>query len=345
MNMTIIFGIILIGTGAFMSGSFSIPFDKVKNWKWENYWLVYGFFAYIIMPLLACLIFSPDFLSVYQLLPASKLIWIFFLGAIYGIANLTFGLSLRYLGVALGYALSLGLMMAIGTVVPPILDGRLAKMFEGAGGILLLSGIAVSLVGIVISGYAGMLKNKQLEALKLAAVNKDFHLGKGLIAALFVGITGSSMALGIEQGGFITKSIIANGTNPLFADSALFLLLYSGSFVTTLIWCLYQSKKGGSLSNFIKPNNNSLIKNYIYCGLAGFLWYINYVFFGMGKSSMGEFSFVAWGILMSLTIVFATLWGLYRGEWRGVNKHIKLLMWIGLATLIFASFLIGLSSN
>lgn len=343
MNLYIIYGILLISIGAFMSGSFAIPFDKVKGWKWENQWLIYSLFGYVIVPLLVCLVFVPDLIEVLRMAPSGTLWLVFLLGMIYGAANLTFGLSLRYLGIALGYALSLGLMMAIGTLVPPLIDGRLVLLFEGNGGIMLITGIIVSLVGISISGYAGFLKSKRME--KNEKANREFNIKKGIAAALFVGVTGSATALGLEQGIPIAKASIETGTNPLFQDSIVFLVLYNGSFVTTLIWCLYLSIKNKTVKNFFKPSGSVLISNYFYCALAGFLWYINYVFFGMGKTQMGEFSFVAWGILMTLTIVCATLWGLYRGEWKGVSVKIRLFMWIGLIILVFASFLIGISSS
>ena len=339
----IIFGILLISTGALMSGSFAIPFDKVKNWKWENYWLVYSLFAYVVVPLAVCVCFVPDFIQALGTIPLRTVLWVFLLGAVYGAANLTFGLSLRYLGIALGYALSLGLMMAIGTLVPPALDGRLAKLFEGNGGMMLLSGILISLAGIGISGYAGFLKGKQAELKE--GINREFNIRKGVFAALFVGITGSSAALGIEQGKPIANACIQFGASPLFQDSVVFLVLYSGSFLTTVIWCIYLSIKNKTYFNFVRSSNNSIGINYLFCAFAGFLWFINYVFFGMGKSQMGEFSFVAWGILMTLTIVFATLWGLYRGEWKKAPIKIRKLMWTGLVVLIFASFLIGISSN
>ncbi len=343
MNIFILYGILLIAVGALMSGSFAVPFDKIKNWKWENYWLIYSLFAYIIFPLLVCLIFVPGLKQIFELVPASVLLYVFIMGVIYGAANLTFGLSIRYLGFALGFALSLGLLMAISTLVPPLIDGRLAKMFEGRGGILLIAGVLISLVGIGISGYAGFLKSKHSE--QKEGVNKEFNLRKGIFAALFVGVTGAASALGVEQGVSIAQASITVGANPLFQNCAIFLVLYAGSFVTSLVWCVYLSVKNKSLSNFVKRNNNSLAVNYLCCAAAGFLWYVNFVFFGMGKSQMGEFSFVAWGILMTLTIVFATVWGLYRGEWKGVAPKIYRLMWLGLTILVFASFLIGMSSN
>jgi L-rhamnose-H+ transport protein len=340
--MLIVYGIMLIAVGALMSGSFAIPFDRVKVWQWENYWLIYSLFGYVVVPLLVCVIFVPDFFQLLGAIPSETCLWILFLGAIYGAANLTFGLSLRYLGIALGYALSLGLMMAIGTLVPPMIDGRLAILFEGNGGALLIAGILISLTGIGISGYAGFLKSKSQQT---ENVNKEFNIRKGLAAALFVGVAGSSIALGIEQGKPIALSSIQAGANLLFQDSAVFFVLYCGSFITTLIWCLYLAAKHKTLRNFFNIKKHALSANYIFCASAGLLWYINYVFFGMGKAQMGDFSFVAWGILMTLTIVFATLWGLYRGEWKGASVKIRRLMWIGLIILVFASFLIGISSS
>lgn len=336
-----LFGFFFIAFGAFISGSFSIPFDKVRDWKWENYWLIYALFAYIVIPLIACLILIPGFGEVYRLVPLSTLSWIFFLGLIYGVANLTFGLSLRYLGVSLGYALSLGLMMAIGTIVPPLIDGRLFQVLKTENGNLLLAGVLASALGIAVSGYAGFLKDKQVGN---AALNKDFNFVKGLLAAVFVGVVGSSQALGIEQGLPIARRAAELGSNVLFQDSPVFLILYSGSFTATLVWCLYSSIRNKSVRNYVNTKY-SLIGNYAFCALAGFLWYINYFFYGMGKNMMGRYTFTAWGITMTLTIVCAMLWGLYRGEWKGASPKVYSLMFTGITVLIVAAFMIGLSGS
>ncbi len=343
MNTSILFGILIIAIGAFASGSFSIPFDKVTNWKWENSWLTFSVFGYLVVPLIICLIVAPNFMEIYRTIPSGNLWLIFILGAVYGLANLTFGLSLRYLGVALGFCISLGLMMVIGTLLPPMIDGRLSRMFEGNGGILLISGLVVSCIGIGITAYAGILKSRKLESLKGMKANDDFDLRKGLFAAMFVGITGSSMSLGFEQGKMIVEETVKAGTPELFAKCPVFVLFFAGSLLSTLVWCLYLGIKNNSLDDYYKGESRTLISNYILCALASFLWFINYIFYGMGTSKLGEFSFVAWGILMSLTIVCATVWGFFRGEWKGIEFKIKGFVWLGLAMLITASFLIGIS--
>lgn len=341
MTLELLFGLGLIAIGAFSSGSFSIPFGKTRNWAWENYWLIYSLFAYVIIPAVACLIFCPGFMDVLAGLPTQTSGWIFGLGIIYGICNLTFGLSLRYLGLSLGFALSLGLMMVLGTVIPPAIDGRLSVMLQQSGGIILIIGILIAIVGVAFSGYAGYLKDKNAGA----DANSELNFGKGLVLVFFVGITGASQALGIEQGAPISALLVESGVDPLFQTLPVFLLLFSGSFLVTALWCLFLAKKNKNLQVFVKTRDIATPLNYLYCGLAGFLWFVNFIFYGMGKSRMGEFSFTAWGILMSLTIVFATLWGLYRGEWKAADTKTKAWMYAGLFVLIVASFVIGMSGG
>lgn len=341
MNIELIFGILIIATGAFASGSFSIPLGKTKEWAWEVSWLVYCLSAYIIMPVLACAVFCPGFLSILSGFHAPALLWIFLLGALYGICNLTFGLALHYLGISLGFMVSLGLMMVLGTLIPPAIDGRLAILLQQNGGTTLMAGLATAVAGIILSAYAGYQKDKE----NAMPATSGFNFKKGISLALFVGVSGSSQALGIEQGNGLADAFIHAGTNPLFATLPVFLVMFAGSFAITALWCLFLAKRNHSLKQFIQNPHHNLAAHYLYGGLAGLLWFGNLIFFGMGKSFMGEFSFTAWGILMSLTIVCATIWGLCRGEWAKATPRTKTKMYAGLIILITASFIIGLSSE
>ncbi|MCT4591388.1 MAG: hypothetical protein N4A71_26445 [Carboxylicivirga sp.] len=343
MNSSIILGITLIALGAFSSGSFAMPFDKVKGWKWETFWMVFSVAAYVIFPILSCLIFAPEYLQVFKSIPTKTIIWVFFLGSVYGIGNLSFGLSLRYLGLSLGYALALGLMLAIGTLIPPLIDGRLAELFTTDGGNKLILGIIIAIVGIALVAYTGFLKDKLSD--KSESIT-EFNFTKGVLAAILVGITGSAMSLGIEQGTPISDMAIKQGTDPFFAVNPVLLILLSGTLVTTILWCGYQGFKNNSLKEYVKVEKRSiLITNYLWCTLAGGLWFIQFFLYGMGKSQMGRLSFIAWGVLMALTIAFATVWGLIRKEWKGVTTKIYLLLAISLLVIILASFLIGMSAS
>ncbi|HYK88856.1 MAG TPA: L-rhamnose/proton symporter RhaT [Acidobacteriota bacterium] len=339
-------GLLLIAAGAFTAGSFAVPFGRMSGWKWESCWLIYSLGAYILFPMIACVVFAKGLVVVYSGVPHDVLLRVFISGIVYGIGNLSFGLTLRYLGISLGYALSLGLMLAIGTLVPPLMDGRLSLMFQGPGGRLLVLGVLISCAGIALSAWAGHMKDKIVSCSERQSSVAEFQLVKGISAAVLVGFTGSAMSLGFEQGIPVAECAVRSGVDPLFATMPVMVLLLSGTMVTTLVWCIWLGIKHRSLGDYsgIKPRSR-LAMNYLLAMLAGILWFSQFVLFGMGKSKMGRFTFTSWGILMALTIVFATLWGLYRKEWKGAPASAYVLMAVSLLILIGSSFLIGISGS
>ncbi len=346
MNFNVLLGILLIATGAFSSGSFAVPFGKIKGWKWETYWMVFSIGAYILFPLTACLVFAPDFIQIIRASSSETVLAVFLLGAVYGVGNLSFGLALRYLGLSLGYALSLGLMLAIGTLIPPMIDGRLTVMMQGSGGTLLIWGIVVACAGIALSAWSGILKDKKVSDAKKQESIGEFNLAKGAMAAVLVGITGSAMALGFEQGLPISDMAAQMGVDPLFTMMPVLVVLFSGTFITTIIWCVYLGIKNHSLKDYSSASSNrTLTFNYLFGMLAGILWFGQFIVYGMGKSKMGPFTFTSWGILMALTIVFATVWGLIRKEWKGAPTKVYVLMILSLIIIIAASFMIGISGT
>ncbi len=346
MNVGILSGILLIALGAFSSGSFAVPFGKIKGWSWETYWMVFSLGAYIIFPLITCLIFAPEFIQILCSTPTGTLVSVFLLGALYGIGNLSFGLALRYLGLSLGYALSLGLMLAIGTLIPPVLDGRLQVMMQGPGGKLLILGIGIAGIGIALSAWSGILKDRIISDTRKQENIGEFNLVKGAMAAVLVGFTGSAMSLGFEQGNPISDIAAKQGVNPLFTMMPMMVVLYAGTFVTTIGWCIYLGTKNQSLKDYNHATTSKiLICNYLHGLLAGLLWFSQFIVYGMGKSKMGPFTFTSWGILMALTIVCATIWGLIRKEWKGAPTKIYVLMIFSMLIIIASSFLIGISGS
>ena len=237
MNLNLLTGILIIATGAFSAGSFAVPFGKIKGWNWETYWMIFSLGAYILFPLLACIVFAADFILIICETDSRTVIAVFLLGGVYGIGNLSFGLALRYLGLSLGYALSLGLMLAIGTLIPPMIDGRLIVMLQKPGGMLLIYGVITACIGIALSAWSGILKDKQVsDSAKKESVG-EFNLVKGVLAAALVGVTGSAMSLGFERGLPITEKASAAGVDALFTMMPLLVVLLIGTFITTIFWC------------------------------------------------------------------------------------------------------------
>jgi L-rhamnose-H+ transport protein len=255
-------------------------------------------------------------------------------------------MALRYLGLSLGYALSLGLMLAIRTLIPPLLDGRLHVMVQQSGGTLLIGGVLVACLGIALSARAGILKDKHVSAAKKQESIGEFNLLKGSVAAVLVGITGSAMSLGFEKGLPISDEAARQGVNPLFTMMPVMLVLMAGTFVTTLFWCLFLGYRNRSLKDYITYSSSGIhTLNYSFGLLAGMLWFVQFILYGMGKSKMGPFTFTSWGILMALTIAFATIWGLIRKEWKGASLKVYVLMILSLVIIIASSFMIGISGS
>jgi L-rhamnose-H+ transport protein len=237
-------------------------------------------------------------------------------------------------------------MLAIGTLIPPVLDGRLEIMMQGPGGSLLITGIFVASAGIALSAWSGILKDKQMTDAKKQESIKEFKLTKGVLAALLVGVTGSAMSLGFEQGTVISDKAILRGVDPLFAMMPVMVVLLPGTFVTTIGWCFYLGHKNHSLADYISASSGKLLQlNYLFGLLAGLLWFSQFILYGMGKSKMGPYTFTSWGILMALTIACATIWGIIRGEWKGASRKVLFLMVLSLAIIIAASFMIGISGS
>ncbi|MFI3248517.1 MAG: L-rhamnose/proton symporter RhaT [Rikenellaceae bacterium] len=338
----ILLGTALIAFGSALSGSFAMPMTRTKGWNWEHSWLAFCLFAYVVFPIVLSFIFAPGFMDVLASQSTSALLWPFILGAMYGVANFSFGLSLKFLGLSLGYSISLGLSMVMGTLIPAILDGRLSIMLTSEKGTFLICGLLTGILGVVISAYSGYVKEKSE-----AVDTSERNFVKGIAATLFVGVVGSTHAFAIEQGNGIANDLAQAGVDPLFLSVPILIIIFGGSFISTAICCIYLSIKAKTTSAFVCSDGDQrpIFKNYIFCAASGFLWFINFIFYVMGRSRMGEFSFIAWGILMSLTIICGTLWGVYRGEWRNATLNNKLIMYGGLVVLTVASFIIGMSTN
>ena len=158
--------------------------------------------------------------------------------------------------------------------------------------------------------------------------------------ALIVGLTGSIFSFGLEQGNVLREITVRYGANPLFCENLVLVPLLFGTFLVTLIWCLYLGWRLKSNMNLFKKDKYTL-SNYLYASLAGILWYIQFLLFGMGKSKTGEYTFIAWGVLMSLTIVFATLWGMYRKEWKGSSVTSRVMIWTSILLVMIAAVIMS----
>jgi L-rhamnose-H+ transport protein len=336
--MNTLIGLLIIAIGSFGQSSSYVPINKVKDWAWESFWLVQGIFAWILFPYLGALLAVPSGHSLGELLsvaPAGAWKAVGF-GVLWGIGGLTFGLSMRYLGVALGQSLALGTCSAFGTLIPAIIGGK--DLFSGTG-LILLIGVIITLVGIATIGYAGSLRAQNMTEEEKKAAVKDFALKKGILIALLAGVMSACFSLGLEAGEPIKAKAIELGAKALFALNPIVLLVTLGGFFTNLLYCGYQNAKNKTWNNYFCMPGKVLINNILFCALAGGLWYSQFFGLGMGKSYFTEGSVMmafSWSILMSLNVTFSNIWGMVLKEWKGVSTKTITVLVSGLLILIFS---------
>ena len=336
--MDVLLGLLIIAIGSFGQSSSYVPIKKIKSWEWENFWLVQGVFAWLVFPLLGALLAVPEGGSLFSLLSSGGALTAVIYGILWGVGGLTFGLSMRYLGVALGQSISLGTCAAFGTLFPALLGGT--DLFHGEGLILLL-GVCITLAGIAIIGYSGSLRSKSMSEEEKKAAVKDFALTKGLLVALLAGVMSACFALGLDAGSPIKEAALSANVNPLYAGLPVILLVTFGGFLTNAAYCIWQNIKNGTSKDYFKVSPSLFVNNLLFCMLAGILWYSQFFGLEMGKSFFTENAVLmafAWSILMSLNVVFSNLWGIILREWAGADRKTLVALGIGLLILIFSIF-------
>ena len=330
--MNTLIGLFIIAIGSLGQSSSYVPIRKVKEWSWESFWLTQGVFAWLIFPFLGALLAVPADSSLLQILSvdSSATLKAMFFGVLWGVGGLTFGLSMRYLGVALGQSIALGTCSAFGTIIPAVMKGT--DLFH-SDGLILLIGVCISIAGIATIGYAGSLRAKNMSEEDKKKAIKDFALTKGLLVALLAGVMSACFALGLDAG----KPLVVEGVNVLFMTLPATLMVTCGGFITNAVYCLFQNAKNKTFGDYGKTS--LLANNLFFCALAGLLWYSQFFGFGMGqsffepKSVMMAFS---WSILMALNVTFSNVWGILLKEWKGVSKMTIIILITGLAILILS---------
>ncbi len=331
--MEIVIGLLIIAVGAFCQSSSYVPINKIKEWSWESYWIVQGVFAWLVFPLIGALLAVPQGESLFALFaanPKASLLTMLF-GVLWGVGGLTFGLSMRYLGVALGQSLALGTCSALGAILGPVLTGHAHDLTSSV-----IIGVVVTLVGIAIIGIAGAMKAASLPEEERKKAVKDFNFGKGIAVALLAGLMSACFNIGLSFG----EPLSWAQTPDIFKGLPATLLVTVGGFITNACYCFYQNGKNKTWGDYRRGDLWG--HNLLFCALAGLLWYSQFFGLSLGKgflSSSPVLITFSWCILMALNVVFSNVWGIILKEWKGVSKKTVAVLLLGLAVLIVSTFL------
>jgi len=374
-------GLLFHWIGGLASASFYIPYRGVKKWAWETYWLVGGFFSWIIAPCFFASLMTKDLFAVLSEASASTLFWTYFFGVLWGTGGLTFGLTMRYLGISLGMAVALGFCAAFGTLVPPIFDAlfvagspSITQVFGTNSGIVILLGVVVCFAGIGVSGTAGMTKEKEMSYEEKRAVIKEFNFKKGILVATFSGVMSACFSYGLAAGEPIKALTLRHHTDPLWQGLPVLVVVLLGGFTTNFIWCVFLNIRNRTGSQYFSSkaqglNSGPILEtatdapgeemarqaelpeveakgvpfawNYLFCAIAGVTWYFQFFFYTMGESQMGQYKFSSWTLHMASIIIFSTLWGIALSEWKGASKRALTFLTLSLAVLVGSTVIIG----
>jgi L-rhamnose-H+ transport protein len=365
-------GIIFHWIGGFAAATTFIPFRGIRRWAWEVYWLIQGIAAWILAPLLFAGLLIPHLMRDIRTAPASAIGFSILWGTFWGVGGLTFGLAVRYLGFALGYAVALGLSTVFGTLIPPIYTGEIATVLHERSGQAILFGVLVCVVAVAVNGAAGLSKERELSPTEKArAGERDFSFGKGLTVAIFAGIMSSFFAFGLKAGdpiAAITRTdLLASNRPDLWQNLPVLVVVLWGGFLTNLIWIAILLIRNRTASQFtgaagVNPMHPELsdeepvlkaglrglrlparilIQNYLFAAMAGVIWYFQFFFYSMGQTKMGKYHFSSWALHMASIIIFATLWSLVLREWRGTSRRTRILVTSGLLLLVASTLIIG----
>ncbi|MCY7422953.1 MAG: L-rhamnose/proton symporter RhaT [Chitinophagaceae bacterium] len=403
--MQVVLGVIFHFIGGFASGSFYMPYKKVRNWSWESYWIVGGFFSWLVVPPLAAWLTIPNFWNIISGATGTTLLYTYIFGLLWGIGGLTYGLGVRYLGVSLGSSIILGLCMVFGSIIPSVYyqffpqagKDTIGMIASSKWGITVLAGLLVCVIGIILCGKAGTMKEQELRASEpggtsnngdgvvkakkqvlvaeaVAADNgshtpvfeevaitaeappsaysgssgvTEYRFGLGLTLAIISGVLSACFNFGLEAGASLAEvaNTIWKEANPasttgfLFRNNVIYVVVLWGGLTTNFIYCMILNKRNRSFKDYSNPKT-PLLRNYLLSALAGTTWFLQFFFYGMGESKLGNGA-SSWILHMSFIILVANMWGLIANEWKGVSPKTKMTLLAGVVTIFFAVLVVG----
>jgi L-rhamnose-H+ transport protein len=323
-----------------MAASFYAPIERVKKWSWETTWAVAGLFSWIILPIGVSLILLPNFHDFYAFMGTPLLLRVALFGAMWGIGNVSYGLTMRYLGMSLGIGVAIGVTLIVGTLVPPVMHGQAAMLFTTRSGLITMAGVLVALIGVAIVSWAGHQKELQLRGHL-----EEFNVGLGLLLAVLCGIFSSGMSFAIDAAQPMQVAALSKGVNPLYAALPSYVIIMGGGAVINLAYCFIRLGflPRLSLRNDLNQPRETLTKNALLASTGGIMWYLQFFFYAWGAANIPQhLSYVNWMLHMSIYVLCGSLVGLALGEWAGVNNRALRLLWTGVIVIIAAANLVGL---
>jgi L-rhamnose-H+ transport protein len=330
------FGFLLLVVAGLMNASFAVPMKYTRRWAWENTWMVWTFFALVLLPAVVAFLTLPDLAAVYSASGATLLWHVVVFGAGWGLAQVFFGIAVDVIGIALTFSLVLGTSAAMGALIPMVMLH--SDQLHTAAGHRLLLGIALLLAGVAICAVAGSLRDKPVATDIVPRKNPT----PGLILAILCGALASFQNFGLAFGSPLVNIAVQHGANPSNAANAVWLPLLMAGAVPNLLYCAYLLKKNGSGGKFARGG----FSHWALAFVMGTFWLGSLLLYGASVSRLGALGpALGWPLYMSLIVVAASLLGVATGEWKQSGRWPLTIQMAGVATLIVAIVILAQASQ
>jgi L-rhamnose-H+ transport protein len=327
-------GTICVLLGGVLEGSFALPMSHARNWRWENIWAIYSLFGLLIIPWWAAAASVPSLQALYRSIPGSTLAMIALFGFGWGVANVLFGLAVPRVGMAISFAIVVGMSAALGSVVPLLIltPGRLYS----SAAYYILTGLLLALLGIVLLGIAGR-KRERRETRDSSQANTKRDSGfSGLIFCVLGGVLAPMLNFSFAFGADVPRHAVALGATPALATNAIWSVALTGGFLSNAGFAAFQLTRNRSWTAFVNAESGT---HWLASGLMGVLWAAGLLLYGQGAAALGTLGpVIGWPIFQISIILISSLWGSLRGEWRDAGQQ---LIWMNQLALLFLVLSIG----
>jgi L-rhamnose-H+ transport protein len=328
MSQALLWGIGVITLAGFLQGSFAAPMKRMSAWQWENGWLVFALSGLIVFPWIINFATVPNVISIYSSTSPSTLVKVSVFGLFWGVGATLFGLGISRVGMALGFALILGITSSFGSLIPMAIlhpDQLVVRR-----GLALIAGTIIMILGLVFLALAGRAREHDLAT--RGGARSGFAVG--LLICICSGIFSSMLNFSFVFGDELRLRALQVGASDAMAANPIWALAVSGGFVANFLYCVYLLNKNRTWALY--REGNPLI-----CwplGISmGVLWFGGTIFYGMGAAAMGALGgIVGWPVFMTIDIITALLWGAVSGEWKGASRQALIYNWMGVAILLLA---------
>jgi len=314
------------------------PQRYLHKWSWQTYWLLQAAACWLILPWIFALLTIPELGAVLTEAPKDAMLKSYLLGVLYGIGGIAFGVAIRHIGYSLTYALAISISCVLGTLLPPLLAGKLGETLNTHAGLLVIGGVLLGGGAMIVTGFAGFRRERETTS---DAGKTPFNARLGLPIVLLAGVLSAVFNFSLQAAAPVAEVAARHGAG-YFQGNVIYLFSNSGAFTTTLIYAGFLATRGKTWGEFFRTSDGTgLVRNYLLSFLTGLLWYLQFFFYGLGHVRMGRFEFSSWAIHMIILILLSCGFGVAIGEWKSAKKNTRLLVTASIALLLGAVGLIG----